>query len=419
MVGFWGGRAATRARSVVGGAAPVRLGHRPALDGLRGLGALLVTAAHLGQWLWPDVSGWLLFPGGAVGVDLFFALSGFLITTLLLAEFDRIRRVRFGTFLWRRVLRLSPTLVVVVATVLAAAVVGLVANPVRDQARRSLWTVLYLQTWDIAVRMPQPELAHTWSLAVEMQFYLLWSVAVAAVALVAPRRLLPVLAAVALGVIALVASLRTQRFDDGHNVAELYFTTPNRLDGPLVGCLGGLAFAAGWFDRLAQRAFAGLAVAGAAGVVVVATSADPFGPWLYRGGFTVVAAAATVATVGAAGLVRGPAFRALGRGPLALLGRCSYSLYLWHLPVFIWLSRETPTWAPPVRSALGLALAGALTAATYLGVERPLQRLRHRRARPVAVVVQAADVVVAAAGVTVAPGQPGSAKACTAPAEAT
>ena len=121
MVGFWGGRAATRARSVVGGAAPVRLGHWPALDGLRGLGALLVTAAHLGQWLWPDVSGWLLFPGGAVGVDLFFALSGFLITTLLLAEFDRIRRVRFGTFLWRRVLRLSPTLVVVVATVLAGA----------------------------------------------------------------------------------------------------------------------------------------------------------------------------------------------------------------------------------------------------------------------------------------------------------
>lgn len=410
MLGIWGGRAAGRARAG-GGPEPFTLARRPALDGLRGLGAALVTAAHLGQWLWPDVGGWLLFPGGLVGVDLFFALSGFLITALVLAELDRIGRIRLGTFLWRRVLRLSPTLVVVVATVLAAAVVGLIANPVRDQARRSLWTVLYLQTWDMATRLPQPELAHTWSLAVEMQFYLLWSVAAALVALVAPRRTRSVLAAAAVGLLAVVASLRAQRFDDGQNLLELYFTTPNRLDEPLVGCLGGLAFACGWFDRLSQRAFGALAVAGAAGVVAVAAGVDPFGPWLYRGGFTLVAVVATVATVGAAGLVRGPAFRALGTGPLALLGRCSYSLYLWHMPVFIWLSRETPTWAQPVRSAVGLALAGTLTAVTYLGVERPLQRLRHRRARPAPVVVRAADVVVDAPGVTVVGQAAGSANA--------
>jgi peptidoglycan/LPS O-acetylase OafA/YrhL len=374
--------------------APFRLAHRPALDGLRGLGVVIVTAAHLGEFLWPEAKGWFLYPGGVVGVDLFFALSGFLITALLVGEVDRHGRVRLASFLWRRVLRLSPALVVVVGVVFLAACTGVVDNPVVGQAKRSVWTVLYLQVWQPVDHMAQPELTHTWSLAVEMHFYLLWSATAAAVALVLPRRARPALAVAAAGLVALVAVTRSLRFGDGATLTDLYFTTPSRLDEPLVGSIGGLAFASGWLDRLPPRAFAAAAVGGVAGIAWLSTVVDPFTPWPYRGGLTLVAAVATVAVVGAAGLAGGRARRLLACRPLAGLGLCSYSVYLWHLPVFIVLSRATPAWPSPARAATGLAVTAALSAATYLGIERPAQRYRRRVAGPAVMVVRGPGLTV-------------------------
>jgi peptidoglycan/LPS O-acetylase OafA/YrhL len=368
------------------------------LDGLRGLATVIVIATHLGQYLWNDIANWLFYPGGVVGVDVFFALSGFLITALMLGELDKRGRVNLGAFLWRRVLRLSPTLIVVVAAVLLATVAGLTEHDPLVQAKKSVWTVLYLQTWVPVEHMPQPELTQTWSLAVEMHFYLLWSALVAGVALVWPRRARPLLAVVGVAIVAVVVVMRSARYGEGQPPMLLYFNTPNRLDAPLVGCLGGLAYASGWCSRLSQRASAALTLAGLAGVGWVALTVNPFDGWLYRGGFTFAAAAGTLAVVGGAGLVRGPVFRALTVRPLAGLGLCSYSVYLWHLPVFSYLYRETPTWYPPARAAVGLAVTAALAAITYLGVERPVMRRRRAPVKALPLVIQAAEVTVDAGG---------------------
>lgn len=376
------------------GTATFRLGHRPALDGLRGLSTLVVVSTHLGQFLWDDLKGWFLYPGGAVGVDVFFALSGFLITALLVGELDRTGRLDPVTFLWRRARRLVPVLAVVVGAVLLATVAGMTGHDPLVVAKQSVWTLVFLQTWLPLERMVQPDLTHTWSLAVEMHFYVLWSLVAAAVALVARRWLRPVLAVVALAAIVVVVAGRAARYGDGESPMLLYFTIPNRLDAPLVGCLGGLAFASGWLDRLPARAFTVTGAVGLAGVAWAALRTDPFVGWLYQGGFTVNAALGTLAVVGAAGLVRGPVFRALTWRPLAGLGLCSYSVYLWHLPVFVYLQREAAAWAAPLRAGAALLVTAALSAATYRGIERPL--LGRRPAVRPRLVVSASELTVTA-----------------------
>jgi peptidoglycan/LPS O-acetylase OafA/YrhL len=107
---------------------------------------------------------------------------------------------------------------------------------------------------------------------------------------------------------------------------------------------------------------------------------DPLDPVLYRGLFTVVALGAAAAVVGAVQAGDGALVRVLGARPLVLAGMVSYSLYLWHLPLFDWLARETPGWSPPLRSAVGVVAAVVVAGASYLFVERPFLRRRHRRA---------------------------------------
>jgi peptidoglycan/LPS O-acetylase OafA/YrhL len=230
--------------------------------------------------------------------------------------------------------------------------------------------------------MPHPELAQTWSLAVEMHFYLLWSAAVTVVVALVPRRAQAVLAGLALAIVLGVLVTRAQRSLDGQHALLLYPNTPNRLDAPLVGSLAGLAYAsgrlAGVLSRLRGHAPAVMAVVGIAGILGVAVSVDPIDPWLYQGGFTGIAVVGALAVLGVAALGPGRLSRMLTWRPLVGLGLVSYSLFLWHMPVFTILQREAPGWSGVERTAVALAATAALTAASYTLVERPSQRLRTR-----------------------------------------
>jgi peptidoglycan/LPS O-acetylase OafA/YrhL len=328
--------------------AAFRLGYLPVLDGIRGIAVVLVVVYHLGQLLWPDARGWLA-PGGFLGVDLFFALSGFLITCLLIGELERRSRIDLRSFVWRRVLRLSPALAAVVGVLWLGSAAGWIPNDPLVQAKRSVWTLLYIQTWNPRDHALHPELAQTWSLAVEMH---------------------------AGGAVLFVAVTRGLRLAGGQHPLVLFADTPNRIDGPFVGCLGGVAYASGWLAGLPRRWTTGLTVAALAALAAVVATSDAFSDWFYLGGFTLAAALGTVVVVGAARLGEGAVVSALRWGPLPALGRASYSLFLWHMPVFVVLDREAPTWPVPLRAAVALAITAALAAASYHWVEVPVLRLR-------------------------------------------
>jgi peptidoglycan/LPS O-acetylase OafA/YrhL len=354
------------------------LGHRPELDGLRGVAVAMVVVYHVGVMLWPSAPNGLL-PGGALGVDLFFVLSGFLITSLLLGEHARRGAVDLPAFARRRVVRLVPGLVALFAVVLAVAA-ATTQYQVRQVVSSAAWSLSFTANWAVLEGSPHV-LGHLWSLSVEGQFYLVWAVAL--VVALRFRHAAAVLAAGAVVAIVAVAVWRYGQVESGVNLFLLYLSTQARFDAPMVGALAGIALATGRLDWLRGRVASGLAVAGLMVVLASAALVDPLAPALHRGLFTLVALGAACAVVGAVQAGGGPVTGVLAGGALMTLGRVSYSLYLWHHPVFDWLADATPGWPPVLRTVVGVSAAVAAAAASYRFVERPfIERYRGVRTVP-------------------------------------
>jgi peptidoglycan/LPS O-acetylase OafA/YrhL len=356
-----------------------RLGYRPELDGLRGAALVVVVGHHLVRLMWTSGRDWLL-PGGQVGLDVFFALSGFLITSLLLDEFRRTGRVDVAAFLWRRAVRLVPAVAALMAGLLAVSLAGERYSP--GVLLSSAGWAVTLST-NLAIDRPVVELIHLWSLSVEAHFYVLWCLTVALVVGRA-RRPYPVLAGIAAAVIAAVAVARALAYHEGVDAVPIYVNTLYRLDGPLLGALAGVAAAAGWLDRVPRR-WAARAAAGAALALAVAViRTRPISPALFEGLFTVLAAcgAVLVAALGLAGDVR--LRRAVTARPLVTLGTVSYSVYLWHLPIVMWVDRNAGGWPAGAQIAVAAAASLAVGTASYHLVERPIVRRRPVRVAAVA-----------------------------------
>ncbi|MBO3095994.1 acyltransferase family protein [Cellulomonas dongxiuzhuiae] len=366
---------------------PARLPHLRGLDGVRALAVVAVLLYHL-RVPWA--------PGGFLGVDVFFVLSGYLVATLVLEEVEATGRFRTGRFLARRVRRLVPALLAVLA---GAAAAGLVARDALTSLRGDLLAALtYTSNWWQVVADRSyfeltgrpPLLQHLWSLAVEAQFYL----AVPLVALLALRAgrarvgqvaaVLTVASTVAMGVLAARAGMPVPQ-----DPTRVYVGT----DTHAMGLLLGVAAATVWRPWRTWRATGSWAaergdavrrfeagvtdVAGVlalAGVVACVALVDEFSVGLYRGGFLAFAGL-TVVLVGAAADPAGLLGRALARQPLRWLGERSYGIYLWHWPVLM-LTRPDqdvtlPDWAAPlVRVGVTLLVAEA----SYRWVEMPVRR---------------------------------------------
>jgi peptidoglycan/LPS O-acetylase OafA/YrhL len=342
--------------------------HRRDIEGLRAVAVLLVVAYHCGL---PFVSG------GYVGVDVFFVISGFLITGLLLREAQRTGTVSIPRFYARRALRLLPaSAVVVVATVAASA---LWLPPLRLTAILSdaLHTTIYAMNWRLAAigtdylnagADPSP-LQHFWSLAVEEQFYLVWPLLLLVVMRRGGRGLTAVLSVLTAGSL-LVSVWQTQ-----HNAGWAYFGAHTRAWELGVGAL--LAVGATRLRRLGPLLSRTLTGAGLVAIVVAAlacTASTPFPGY-----------AALLPVLGAAAVIAGGCARPAGLLGLPVLqgiGRLSYSWYLWHWPVLLIapyaLGRALARWEN-VLVALGALLLAALT---YALVENPARRLAALRDRP-------------------------------------
>lgn len=358
--------------------APFRLGHRPELDGLRGIAVVLVVVYHL-DTVWPEL-GDALLPAGYLGVDLFLVLSGFLVTTLLLGERQAAGRIDLWAFLRRRGLRLVPALVALlgVMTLVAAADRRLVGRSIYDTGEMLSaggWVLTFTGNWAIVRGGGLGEVGHLWTIALEGQFYLLW-----ALALVLLRRRMALVVPVALGGVVAVAAWRWYGFASRpDDVFAHYVSTLTRLDAPLVGAMAGAAVTRRWTGALREGVAGAGLLAGLAVVTLTATVAQPFEPGLFRGGFTAIALAGAVAVVGAVEGAGHPSTRWLAARPLTAVGRGSYSLYLWHVPVFLLIGREAGAYAPAVRCLAGLALAALLAHLSYRFVERPFLARKARR----------------------------------------
>jgi peptidoglycan/LPS O-acetylase OafA/YrhL len=346
-------------------------GHVRALDGMRAVAVVLVLFYHL------------RFPGfssGFFGVDVFFVLSGFLITTLLLTEHERTGRISLPEFWARRARRLLPALVVLLLVV--ATVTWLEGTFTERASVRGdlLATAGYVANWhfigtssyfvDIGVDSP---LEHTWSLAIEEQFYLLWPLLVFGLA-AAWRR-----PRVAVGVFAVIGSaisigLLWLLWSPG-SVERAYMGTDARIFEPLIGAAGASLVATRsfrtWLERRGDPVL-GIGIAGLlAGIVLVAASPSSY----YRGG-AVLVAISTLMILGPLWVGRGgPVRRALAWTPIAWVGAVSYGAYLWHWPLTLWLGARQADSSIMLARQLGvIALTFGVAALSYHVVEQPIRR---------------------------------------------
>jgi peptidoglycan/LPS O-acetylase OafA/YrhL len=340
-------------------------GRVPGLDGLRAISILLVLVEHAsGSRGFPVHERWL-GDIGAIGVAMFFGISGFLITTLLVREWNGSGAISLTGFYWRRALRILPAYVVFLMAMFALTRIGAVVISGSDWAAALTYTMNFVET-------PAWEVGHVWSLSVEEQFYVCWPLIVV---LLSPGRALWVVA----GYLVAAPVVRTAIllfFPGQLDVIE--FLTPLRMDSIAAGCLLALLASRQAFRERARidPRRAGMVTAAAAGVIVLAYVAS-----LSVAAFDLTLDYSIVAIANAViiwSVAMAPATR-LGRmlalKPVVFVGVLSYSLYLWQE---VFLNRAAHWWTAWPQN---LVLSVLAAVASYYIVELPFLRIKDRGAR--------------------------------------
>jgi peptidoglycan/LPS O-acetylase OafA/YrhL len=408
----------------------VRLPHHGGLDGLRGLAVVAVIMYHSGvSWA----------GGGFLGVEVFFVLSGFLITSLLLSEFLGSSTIAFRAFWARRARRLLPALF---GLVVAIGIYYAIAGPTKavpGLQGDGIATLLYYSNWHqiaagtnyFAASGPVSPLQHTWSLAIEEQFYILWPILLFGVLWLtrrrgglSERRSLQVLLGVTItGAVASAVDMALL-FDGGRGLDRVYYGTDTRAASLLVGA--SLAIGLSLVrrrpapadrsepSRARARAVSSGSVLALAAVVVTCGLAEGSAAWLYPYGLVAIDAAVVILILAA---VRSPASlaaRALSVRPLRALGQISYGLYLWHFPLFLWLDESSTGLSGARLVVLRLAATLLISVVSYVAIEQPIRRRRRptwlvRGLAPLAAGAALASLLLASAADSLPVGVPAAA----------
>ena len=354
----------------------------PGLDGLRGIAVLAVIIYHA------DVS---LLVGGFLGVDVFFVLSGFLITTLLINELTETNTVDRARFYMRRIRRLMPALFLVLF--FSVLVSGLFVLDAAYHVRRDLpWAITFVLNWSylffeqsyfVNISRP-PLLQHLWSLSVEEQFYVVWPIMLIAlykvkIGKISPRVKIFIASAVlAIASTAWMVHLSVSNgFPIPNDPSRVYFGTDTHAMGLLVGC----AAAALWrSERLNVRltpdraaAMNALGLLSLAGLAYFFLFVSELNEFLYRGGFLVLSILTVILVVVAAhpGLKFGSR---LGNPLLKWFGDRSYGIYLWHWPIFVLMRTGIDIqWPDPVAFVVKIAIVLVIADLSYRLVEMPIR----------------------------------------------
>lgn len=331
------------------------------LDGLRALAVITVMCFHL---------GWSFVPGGAFGVSLFFTLSGYLITQVMLADHARAGKVDLKRFWSRRLRRLAPGSIVCLIAVAVVALCGLLEGA---RLRGDMFAALgYSANWRFATAgttyaqlfesTPSPVL-HFWSLAIEEQFYIVFPLLM--IVLLRWRKILVPTLAVLAG-----ASVAAMVLTDSRNLA--YYGTHTRAAELLIGALLALVVPVSKQIRgLSAKVFAAIGVLAFIGFLFIATHAHTSDQWLYKGGlsgFSLLSSALIVAV-----LVPGPIRLLMSSRPMVAVGRITYSLYLFHWPVFVVLNQDRMGFGGIALSLVRIGVTFAFAGLSAWLIENPIR----------------------------------------------
>jgi peptidoglycan/LPS O-acetylase OafA/YrhL len=385
----------------------------PGLDGLRGIAVLAVLGFH---------AGIEHFVGGYLGVEVFFALSGFLITVLLLDEFGRSGRINLRAFWGRRARRILPALFLVVAiTGVLWEVVGtatqradLSGDVFSAFAFMSNWHEIATGTGYLAANSVPSPLLHTWSIAIEEQWYLVWPLVILGSFLLLRRTRHALMAGAGLCAAGAIGSSLLMAFLAGRGTTgRAYYGTDTRAAALLVGAAVAFAFChaestrANWlWSRTASRTLTVLAATALIGLGAAAATVDHEAAGLYRGGFLLVSLATVTVVVACVHPIRNPVARLLSIAPLRWVGVISYGIYLWHWPVFLLLTPDRTGLSGTPLTIVRVVVSIALAWLSWHLIEQPirLRRLRPRIWVPAYTAVAAVAIVVL---VFVSASQPG------------
>jgi peptidoglycan/LPS O-acetylase OafA/YrhL len=395
-----------------------RIAYTPQLDGLRAVAIVAVMLYH-GGISWAG--------GGFLGVDVFFVLSGFLITTLLVREWNSRGSVSLSGFWLRRARRLLPALLVMLLAVCAYASFLAPASQLSSIRGDALSTLAYVANWHqiianqgyFAQADATSPLLHTWSLGIEEQFYLVWPLVI--VTLVMLRKSLRLCLAVALVGCAFSAVEMALLFHPGVDPSRLYYGTDTRAQSLLLGAALALFLAVApsaskpsigkWLQPLGLVAAAGFAY------MVVAVNSNTYA--MYRGGFLLAAVLVALIIWAVVAGPRSPLAASLSLGVVVYIGRISYGLYLWHWPVDVAIDESRtglsgwPLFFVRTGVAVGLAIVSfhllehpirEKGLGGYLGFKRHVER----RAFPVALAAVTVTVFAIFVAMPVATTSPAS-----------
>ena len=365
---------------------PAALARHRGLDGLRGVAVILVIIFHSGlDWL----------PGGFLGVSVFFTLSGFLITSLLINECENSGRINLKAFWGRRLRRLAPASLVVIAAVIGLASwlsTSIEASRIKGDA---ISAVLYFSNWRFIYSghsygelfaAPSP-LQHLWSLSIEEQLYVVVPVIIAGLFAVGLRRR-------GIGVVLLVGvfgSTIATMLISGHE--HIYYGTHTRaaelLLGAALACLFGQRI-----EQLATksaRPWSTLYLLPLLGVILLAKFSTVDSAWVYSGALTLFGLLSVVCLIAA--IQGGPVRAVLSWSVLVRVGEVSYGLYLIHWPVIVWLNTDRLDVNPTALFGAQVVVTVLLTVLSYWLIEQPIRHRKVLRSVPVALGAFVASVV--------------------------
>ncbi len=364
------------------------------LDGMRAFAVLAVILFHA-------YTPWAI--GGYYGVDVFFVLSGYLITGLLVSEWRRREAISLGHFWARRARRLLPALLVMLAVVLLIANVwpSVLGSP--GLLWDSVATLFYSSNWRFmaehanyftAATNPSP-LLHTWTLAIEEQFYLVWPIVVLGVLTVFRRRdhgggdvaartarrrsgrraHMVLLAIATIGALASALLMGALTPFGSPDVNRTYYGSDTRAQAILIGAALALGCAlwAPVIRPMSRRALAAVGVLGAVVVVGMWRTVPQTSDFAFHGGFAVVSLAAAGVILCVTQMPRHPMARIIGVAPLSYLGRISYGMYLWYWPVLLVITPERFALSPLGLLALRIGVIVVLAALSFRLIESPIR----------------------------------------------
>lgn len=346
-----------------------KLTYIPKLDGLRGIAIIFVMLFHF------EVP---FFEGGFIGVDIFFVLSGFLITSLLIQEFDRIDHINLRYFYIRRVLRLAPSLVCLLIVFCFIGFIVLNREKAIENLIDAIISLIYLSNWARAFMLRSPDfLGHTWSLSTEEQFYILWPIVLLVLLrIIKDRRYIVFVSSF----VALCAwCLRIYLTMEKTPLERLYNGLDTRADALMIGCALGVLISSGLIKESVKECLSKWLVVIAPFSMISLLAFAIFSRWqdpgMYFFGFLVVELLAVALILDCLIGKRNIIGKLLELKWLVWIGSISYGLYLWHYPIckILFIMRLDPV----MIIGIGMIVTFIIATCSYYFLEKPILRLKN------------------------------------------